>query len=362
MAHSLIDELEDAIANRDLRHRAVAMRRLTDLFMTNASGFSEEHIAMFDEVMSRLVVAIDSSARAEFGDAIAKHPSAPPKTMRILALDDEIEVAGPVLSHAKRLDEATLVESAKTQSQDHLYAISLREKISESVTDILVERGDKKVVMSTVANSGAQFSDAGYSTLTTRSRADSDLALRVWMRSDIPRQHLLSLFAAASEEVQKQLESADRRKVELYRYLVAQAKNQIQTKMREGSSTYAAARQHVEPLHRSGELSEKHLLAFAQRGKFDEVTIAMSLLCDLPIEQIERAIVHQQTDHLLVLAKAVGLSWETTKTILRMRGANNEASLEPHCAMFAKLQAKTAVSAMQFYRLRARAEAELAGT
>jgi len=360
MPHSLIDELEDAIANRDLRHRAAALRRLTDLFMTSASGFTEEHIAMFDDVMSRLVVAIDSSARAEFGDLIARHPNAPPKTSRILALDDEIRVAGPILSHAKRLDEATLVESAKTKSQDHLYAISLRESIGTAVTDILVERGDKKVVMSTVANPGAQFSDAGCSTLATRSRADCDLALRVWMRSDIPRQHLLSLFAAASQEVQKQLEMADRRKVELYRYLLAQAKNQIQTKMREISSSYATARRHVEPLHQSGALSEAHVLEFAQGGKFDEVTIAMSLLCDLPIEQIERAIVHYETDHLLVLAKAIGLSWDTTKAILLMRSENSESSVETYCAMFAKLQARTAVSAMQFYRLRARAETELA--
>ena len=360
-ARSLIDELENAIANCDLRHRAVAMRRLTDLFMTNASGFSEEHIAMFDDVMSRLIVAIDSSARAEFADVIAKHPNAPPKTSGILALDDEIEVAGSILSNSRKLDEATLVESARTKGQDHLYAISLRETIGTAVTDLLVERGDKRVVTSTVANPGAQFSEDGCTILAARSRADRDLALSFWMRTDIPRQHLLGLFAAASEEVQKQLEIADRGKVELYRYLIAQAKNKIQTKMREEFSNYDVARRRVERLHAAGQLSEANLLAFAQDGEFDEVTISMSLLCDLPIEQIERAIVEQQTDHLLVLAKAIGLSWETTRAILLMRNKNSEPSIEANCAMFAKLQAKTAVSAIQFYRLRARAEAELAG-
>jgi hypothetical protein len=34
------------------------------------------------------------------------------------------------------------------------------------------------------------------------------------------------------------------------------------------------------------------------------------------------------------------------------------AKLEAHCASFAKLQPKSAISAMQFYRLRARAEAQ----
>jgi uncharacterized protein (DUF2336 family) len=361
-AKSLIDELEDAIAHADLRHRATVMRRLTDLFIMNGSDFTEEHIAMFDEVMSRLIAAIDSSARAEFGNLLAKNPNAPMITSRILALDDEITVAGPILSHSKVLDDATLIQSAKTKSQDHLYAISLRDTIGEAITDVLLERGDKEVVRSTAKNPGAKFSDFGHTALVTRSREDADLALRVWARSDIPRQHLLSLFSSASEEVQRQLETADRQKVQLYRYLVAQAKTQIQTKMRENSESYAQARPQVEALHRAGGLNGDSLAEYALAGKFDEVTVALSLLCDLPVGHIERAIVHHRADHLMVLAKALGLSWETTRAILRMRGparAAGAAEVEANAQSFAKLQQKTAVAAMDFYRLRARAEAQL---
>jgi uncharacterized protein (DUF2336 family) len=361
-AKSLIDELEDAIAHADLRHRATVMRRLTDLFIMNGSDFTEDHVAMFDEVMSRLIAAIDSSARAEFGNLLAKNPNAPIRTSRILALDDEITVAGPILSHSKVLDDATLIQSAKTKSQDHLYAISLRDTIGEAITDVLLERGDKEVVRSTAKNPGAKFSDFGHTALVTRSREDAELALRVWARSDIPRQHLLSLFSSASEEVQKQLESADRQKVQLYRYLVAQAKTQIQTKMRENSESYALAKPAVEALHRAGGLNGDSLAEFALAGKFDEVTVALSLLCDLPVGHIERAIVHHRADHLMVLAKALGLNWETTRAILRMRGparAAGAADVEANAQSFAKLQQKTAVAAMDFYRLRARAEAQL---
>lgn len=361
-AQTLIDELEDAVARQDLRHRAAVMRRVTDLFIMHSAGFSAEHIAMFDDVMGRLITAIDSSARAEFGNRIARHPNAPPKTSRLLALDDEIKVAGPILSQSNKLDEATLIESAKTKSQDHLYAISLRNSIGESITDVLVERGDQRVAVSTAGNPGAKFSEYGCATLTARSRDDSELAIRVWLRSDIPRQHLLSLFATASEEVQKQLETADRQKVQLYRYIIAQAKNQIQTKMRENSEIYAAAYREVESLHQSGHLSDDRLLAFAQESKFDELTIALSLRCELPVGHIERAIIHKEPDHLMVLAKAIGLSWPITKAILLMRlSAENmsAAELEAHRNNFAKLQQKTAISAMQFYRLRARAEAQL---
>ena len=136
--------------------------------------------------------------------------------------------------------------------------------------------------------------------------------------------------------------------------------------MRENSSSYAQARPHVEALHRSGGLNSEALADFARAGKFDEVTVALSLLCDLPVGHIERAVVHHRPDHLMVLAKAIGLNWEITRAILQMRGAGNAiggamgaAGTEQNAQSFAKLQQKTAVSAMNFYRLRARAELQL---
>ncbi len=362
ISQTLIDELEDAITKQNLRQRATVMRRVTDLFIVNSTGLSEEHIAMFDDVMSRLVVAIDTSARAEFGSLLARHGNAPLQTTRILALDDEIAVAGPILSQSQCLDDETLVEGARTKSQEHLLAISQRGSISEAVTDVLVERGNTDVVVNTAANAGARFSEFGCSTLVARSGEDKAIALRVWLRPDIPRHHLLSLFASASEEVQRQLEAADRQKAQLYRYMVAQAKNQIQTQIRDGSENYATARHYIEALNRSGGLTGECLKTFARKGQFDEVVIALSLMADLSVGHIERAFVHQQADHLLVIAKAIGLSWETTRPILVMRAPiENKADPEigRHYASFMKLQQSTAISALQFYRLRARAEAQL---
>ena len=359
---TLIDELEDAITKQNLSKRAAVLRRVTDLFVQSGTGFSEEQIAMFDDVMSRLVVAIDTSARVQFGNLLARHANAPSKTSRILALDDEIAVAGPILKHSRCLDEATLVEGALTKSQEHLLAISERDSISEAVTDVLLERGNNEVVVNAAGNAGAKFSEFGCSKLVARSTEDRAIALRVWLRPDIPRHHLLRLFASATEAVQRQLEVADRQKVQLYRYIVAQAKSQIQTQIREGSVDYAKAKPHVEALYRSGELTDKCVMSFASEDKFDELTIALSLLGDLPVGHIERAFVHDHADHLLVIAKAIGLSWETVRAILAMRASNDSEAgrnIGKDHTSFMKLRQSTAMSALQFYRLRARAEAQL---
>src|ERR1700730_9483780 len=198
---NLIDQLEDALAHSDIGRRAETLRRVTDLFVSGSGRFSGEQIALFDDVMCRLLEQIEVSARAAFGKRLAMIPDAPLRVIRGLALDDEIEVAGPVLAHSERLDDPILVESARTKSQNHLLAISRRKTLAEAVTDVLVERGNKQVVLSTANNRGARFSEASFCRLIKRSDGDDTLAACVGSRPDIPQPLLLVLLETASELV-----------------------------------------------------------------------------------------------------------------------------------------------------------------
>ena len=358
MPKSLISDLENAISHKDVAHRAETLRRLTDLFVLGSKKYSGEQVALFDDVMSRLIDEVELSARAAFGHRLSTVANAPPKIIRELALDNAIEVAGPVLTHSEHIDDVTLVESAKTKSQDHLLAISRRKVLREAVTDVLVDRGNQHVALSTAGNPGAEFSEFGYSTLIRRSRDDNKLALCIWSRMEIPRQHLLKLFAEASESVRLTLEATDRRKAALIREMVAQASNKIQTQMREESTGYAAAYSYVQKLHKAGKLDEAQLASFAKDGKFDETVVALSLLCDLPIGLIERAFAQNWSEQLLVLAKAIDLSWNTIKMMLMFQSGAKDSTapeLDECFTSFTRLQADTAKKALQFYRLREQA-------
>jgi uncharacterized protein (DUF2336 family) len=356
---NLIDQLEEVIAGKDIGRRAMMLRRVTDLFVLGSGKLSEEQIALFDEVMGRLVAEIETAARATFGHVLAMYPDAPPKVIRRLALDNAVEVAGPILSHSARVDIPTLVEGAKTKSQEHLLAISRRPVLVESVTDVLVERGNQQVILSTAGNSGAAFSEFGYSTLVRRSSNDGDLTLCVWSRPEIPRQHLLKLFADASETVKRELIKKDPRKASIIQEVVAQAANRIQSQTRERSPGFAAAKAHVQSLRETGKLGEAQLAEFARARKFDETIVALSLICDLPVGLIERAFTDERSEQIIVLAKASSLSWDTTKAILLLQtAAKNVAKqkFDRHFETFAQLKGETAKKAVNFYRMRERAQ------
>jgi uncharacterized protein (DUF2336 family) len=170
----LIADLERAISDRSVSQRAESLRHVTDLFVLRAADYTEEQIALFDDVLARLIVEIESSARGLLATRLAKVPNAPPGIVETLAFDDDIEVARPILTHSARLKDEALVLNAKTKSQRHLLAISQRKKLPELVTDVLVERGDDTVVLATVRNAGARFSAGRVAMTRWRLRLERD--------------------------------------------------------------------------------------------------------------------------------------------------------------------------------------------
>jgi uncharacterized protein (DUF2336 family) len=351
-AGGVLDDLERAVAANDIRRQSHLMRHLTDLFVAGSSAGRTQHAALFDQVMSRLVRVIDETVRAELSRQLAALPDAPADTLHALALDEAIAVAAPILTGASGLRDATLVESAGTGSQGHLLAISRRTRIPRIVTDIIITRGNRDVVLSTAGNPGAELSDGSAAGLSERALDDPDLACRLWARSDLPRQHLLALFERASAQVMSRLIETDGSKVELYREMVDHAANRLREAARKGSPTYAAALAEVTALQAAGNLNAAQLRRYAGAKRFDEVLVALSIICDLPVDVVEQAMAGRRIDQLLVLARAAELGWETVRPILAMLGAPESPSQRE---IFARLQHKTARTALQYYRLRSKA-------
>lgn len=175
----LIQQLDSSIAHSTDERRSAMLRHLTDLFLVGSDQYSDDEIDLIDDVFVRLVTTIEESSRALLAIRLGPVPAAPPKILRLLACDDVIEVASPVLTQAERLDTETLIECARTKNQEHLLAISRRKTLPESATDVLVERGHQQVVLSTAKNNGARFSGRGFATLVKRSHGDDQLAVCV---------------------------------------------------------------------------------------------------------------------------------------------------------------------------------------
>jgi Uncharacterised protein conserved in bacteria (DUF2336) len=346
-------ELNDAISRGTAESRLRALSHTTDLMI--AGRYSDDEIWTFGEVIGRLADEIEVAARSQLAKRLADFDRAPVNIIHKLAFDDEIEVAGPVLRDSERLEPYALIANACLKSQTHLLAISKRKSIDEQVTDVLVTRGNQEVVNSVATNNGARFSDFGFLHMIQRAEGDSILAEQLGLRKDIPRQVFQQLIAKASENVRKRLKYERPDMVDQIQSSVTDVAGALQSKLGPVSRGYFVAKKLVTTQHQQGNLNENSISGYARSHRVEEVAIGLSLLCSLPVDVIERALMDRNRETLLILAKALDFSWDTSMALLFLGAkdhritANDLKDLEHE---FGHLNVATSRSIVEFYQSR----------
>ena len=353
-SENLLDELQTTLAHGTVARRVETLRRVTDLFINGAVDYSDEQVGLFDDVFQCLIQHIENSAKALLANRLAQIDSAPPLTIRALAFDDLIEVAAPVLSRSERLDDDTLIETARSKSQAHLMAISIRKVLSGAVTDVLVLRGNDEVIHSTVNNPGAEFSERGFTRLVNRAEGNDDLATCLGMRPTMPRHLYLKLLAKASVTVRERLEAANPQQARDVPTAVREATRLARVAPAAMTQDTAIAHALVKSLYEDGRLDEFQVAAFAEAGKFDEANAAIAALANVPVSIAENMMVETRSEGVMILAKVSGMSWSTVKAIINMR--DDLSSIEPTdlaaCkATYERLRPSTAQQVLRFHRM-----------
>ena len=352
-ARNFLREMDRAVLHGSPESRARALWHATDLLITGC--YTEDQIWVFGEVIGRLADEIEGAARAKLAKQLAHSNNAPFNVIMVLALDDSIDVAGPVLQHSQRLDDKTLVAGAKTKSQAHLLAISKRRSVPVVVTNELLARGDREVVRSIAANNGARFSEAGFLQMIKRSEGDSILAEHLGLRKEIPRHLFQQLISKASDDVRRKLEQERPDLADLIQTSVTDITGALQSKFGPATTSYFAAKKAVTALHHRGNLNEARIVEYARSHATEEAIVGLSLLCTLPVDVVERALFGSNGEMILILAKALDFSWETAMSLLFL-GAKDHCisarALDYKCEEFARLTNETSRKVLGLYRSR----------
>jgi hypothetical protein len=165
------------------------------------------------------------------------------------------------------------------------------------------------------------------------------------------------LLEKASAVVRERLTAENPRASAAIKGVVAEVASGIRDSTRKASPDFAAAQAAVEQLHRLRRIGEAEVLQYARERKFEETAIALSILCDTPIDVVERALLDPGAEIVLILAKVAELSAATTKAILLLRAADRGMSakdLDQALASFNRLQPETARRVLSFFRTRAK--------
>ncbi|MCG2639509.1 MULTISPECIES: DUF2336 domain-containing protein [Bradyrhizobium] len=362
---SIIDEVESAIRTGSAEKGLETARRVTDLFLSSAGSFNDEQIALFDDVLERLIGTIelraiaDVAARialAEISAQLAPIAQAPPSVIRRLANNDEIRIAGPVLQESARLDDGELLKIASSKSEPHLLAVAGRWWLKEIVTDALLARRYPSVSRRLAANPGARMSGKGFTVIVGQAELDPELAVSIGIRVDLPSDLRRRLLRSATDAVRTRLLS--RAPPDLFEEIqnaIAAVTVGVEREM-SGVRDFEGAKRAVGNLKASGQLNEATLLNFARHPRYEETVAALAALSGSTVEVIRPLMQSLREDGLLVPCKAAQLSWETTIAVLESRfatGAMKPADLARAKSNFARMTAENARRTLRFWQVRA---------
>jgi len=359
--HSVILELEETVRAGSPAKRLDALRQVTSLFLNDGVRLSDEQIAVFDDVFCLLVLNVETRARAQLSRQLARVEHAPTGIIQTLARDDEISVAAHVLAHSKQVATATLVDVASSKGQDHLYAIAGRINLPEAVTDVIVTRGEPRVIRSLASNATARFSEIGYAGMVAHAGADDDLTEILGMRPDLPFHFREDLLRRATEAVREKLtENAPAElKDEIGRVLASITGSVALPAPPKPPQDFTRAEASVKRMKSSGELSEPAILTFAETNRFDEIAAALAVENSVPTPMMAKVLAGTRHDLVLIPCKAAGLSWATVETILSRRPTMQP--LNPKILMAAaqdyrRLSVETAQRTLRFWLLHDKVE------
>lgn len=352
---SLLPELDEIVKHGSSAKRSMAIERIAELFLQGSAHFGAQHVGLFDDILIGLVPLAELATRAGLASRLATLANAPPSVINYLAREDEIRVAGPVLSKSPLVHETALLDIAGAKGQAHLAAISERVALAVPLTDVILRRADRDVLRILARNEGAAFSDGGYSGLVKRATDDGVLALSLGQREDISSANLKELLSKSVDIVRRRMFETAKPK---QRTAINQAMLEISSAPRAKliKRDFAPAQQAILELHRAGGLNEAALLGFAKEHKYEEAVAALSAMSGIALLTVDKLILGDRYDPVLLIAKAAGFEWATTRALVVLRLGPGKTPSSPDIeearVNFERLSGSTAQRVLAFWRSR----------
>ncbi|RXT19286.1 MULTISPECIES: DUF2336 domain-containing protein [unclassified Bosea (in: a-proteobacteria)] len=335
----MLQSLSRMPAEMSSESRRKLLNAVTDLFLLDADP-SEESREHYGDIALRSLPHLDAESRREYADSVAETATLPHPVAMSLANDTNSEVARLVLRLSPVLTDTDLAAIAISQTQEHLAAIAERARLSEGVTDILVERGDSTVLRSVSGNEGAQFSDHGFDRLLQRGGDDAAVGDALARRSDLSPQR--------AERVLRIVEQMSDPAAEASSHQATMMARQARQQRRE-------VRLLIADLQAGARSLDEVVTMLAEEDRAFHLAQVIATRADVSNEQALRVLMQRDVSGIAVLARTLELGKDTFHAVLLLRGRRlyfKAKDIEDDLKAYEQLDMATAERTMRFLRLK----------
>ena len=344
-----------ALARRDrARDRAQLLDSLGELFVSEGERLSERERALIGDILRKLVQDMEREVRRRLAERLAAVEALPHEVVELLT-NDEIDVARPILMRSRVLSDPDLVEIVRWRSHEHRLAVAMREGLSDTVSQALIESGDEDVIAALVENHNARLSNAAINYLVEESRRvdrfqepllkrpelPPELAHRMfWWVSAALRRYILDRWTVAEHVVDQHIEEATR------------------TALEENPAVPPdRAVELAEELAGAGRLDGRFLLQSLRQGRIRAFVAGLARLTGTDLRTAHTIVFSADGDALAVACRAVEIDRNTfaslfllARTFREQQGVTHPAAVERKLAFFDSVSRDQARVALRYWR------------
>lgn len=354
MSSSLIS-LIDLAKEPSSEKRRELLRQVTTIFMTHPEDIEETEMALYDSVMTQLSSDMESIVRAEIANTIASSRVAPLGLLRSLATD-EIEVAEPILTRSKALTESDLMHVVETKGQEYLRAVSRREDVPESVSGVIVRRGDDNTLHTLLSNDGARLSRATNEEVVQRAQANPALHEVVVNRKDLPADLMNDMYFVVESRLRERI-IAENAKLDptMVEQAISKSRDKVAVAYGSFPDDYEQISKDVGLLRQNNKLTPQLLAKYMRDPNPTYFLCALSQMAEIDFLTAKHLVEKKEIDALAIACKAAGLDkalFLTYAMIMLSDQQNAMGKAAEYGQLYTDLPRDTALRTIRFWRMR----------
>lgn len=258
-------------------------------------------------VLLLLVKDVEKEVRRTLAEAVADCEELPPDVASRLARDD-IEVARPVLERSPVLSDEELIEIVRTNSIQYALAVAGRERISEAVSEALVDSGDEQVVVRLTGNVGAELSRRTLQRIAEEFRESRPVQDRLVKRPALPYELVEQLVGVIGDRLQWELLRDRRISPEKARQLMEAIRDRVSIALVAREHGDHGLERHLRERWVAGELDGEDVLRFLRDGDIAAFETAFTVMTRLGLRTVRRLLYNSDRRCLAALCIKAGIA------------------------------------------------------
>ncbi|MCE3231794.1 MAG: hypothetical protein K0R98_51 [Rickettsiaceae bacterium] len=286
-----------------------------------AGGFEKGQMKIAEDIFRTLLKDTEVEIRKTLSEAIKTCDSIPKDVVVQLAKDVN-EVSLPVLEFSEVLSDKDLVEIiTTTEDISKQMGVSKRKKVSEAVSQALIETGNENVVDTLLQNKNAQVSEKGYDKIVKDFSNKEKVMESVVTRENLPVNVVETMTKLVSEEIYKKLATKHKDAIDKISDVVKKSEDVTTMKvmgMQTSEQEYHQFTQLMKKLHIADELMPISALCV---GNFNLFEICMARITKVPVLNIRTLLMDESNKGFSVLYERAGLPknlYQATEVLLEV--------------------------------------------